>query len=142
MLLKTVFTGLLLLMLAAIGWSQRNAPWLQELLGTREARAPSIRFDNGTVREANAASEPASVPSDKPLTLTGVRKCLRGTVVVYTDKTCPPGTQQMAIGGTVNVVDGQRPRPAPDARPQGQSAHAPGGEPTLRDKYMEAVINR
>lgn len=141
MLLKTVFTGLLLLMLGAIGWSQRNAPWLQDMLGTNHSPPATIRFDNGSVRDANAASEPASAPSDKPLTLTGVRKCLRGNVVVYTDKTCPPGSKQMAIGGTVNVVCSQQPRAAPEARPQGK-ANAQAAEPTLRERYIESVVNQ
>ena len=146
MTLKTLFLGLSLVLLLAIAWSQRNSPAVQALLRSREVHAPNIRFDNGSVRDTSAASELASAPSDKPLSVTGVRKCARGATVVYTDKTCPPGSKQLAIAnGTVNVVDNNAPaggRPAADAAKPGKPAAGRPAEPSLREKYMEAVINQ
>jgi len=140
MTLKILFYSLLALLLAAIAWSQRDSDFVQSLVGTPHSPTARIRFDNGSVRDL-AASAPASAPaSDKPITLTGVRKCSRAGVVVYTDKTCPPGSKELAIGGTVNVVDGPAGRSAP--KPRGNAARETGAEQTLRDQYIEAATNR
>ena len=62
------------------------------------AQPAPIKFDNGSIRDAQRASTPGT--GAPPVTLAvpgGMRKCLRGTTVLYTDKTCPPGSREQGV---------------------------------------------
>lgn len=55
-----------------------------------------------------------------------MRKCLRGTEVLYTDGDCPPGSREKAVErGSLNVLPAVRPKPPASA-----------GIPTIRDDLL------
>ena len=121
-----VFGGLILLLLLSIGWNLSKSNAVQAWLHPPDRRPATITFDNGTVRQTEPASGPV-VLGEPILAPGGMRKCKKGKTTVYTDRSCPPGTQEAAItNGTVNVVAGQAvPKPA-GASPEGH-ARAPCG---------------
>ncbi|WP_088278900.1 hypothetical protein [Ideonella sp. A 288] len=81
----------------------------------------------GTAADGPAAAPRAPAGARPP---GGLRKCVGGGTVVYTDGSCPAGTQAQAVtGGTVTVMPAQ-PVPA--------SADAPASRAsTIRDLVMK-----
>jgi hypothetical protein len=81
-------------------------------------------------------------PSLSPATSSGItattgplRKCLRGSEVLYTNDNCPAGTQDVAIkGGALSVLPAA-PVVAPPA-PQAAS------EPSMKEKQIDRIIGR
>lgn len=68
----------------------------------------------------------------------GLRKCVAGERVLYTDAACPPGYSSATVQGQVNVVAPVVPASVPAARP------APGAaaEGTLREQMIDRAVNR
>jgi hypothetical protein len=65
----------------------------------------------------------------------GLRKCVTGSRVVYSDEACPAGSREEAIrGGNVSVVT--LPRPVPDA------ASAAGSAPRLMKPLDREALDR
>lgn len=121
-----------LVFVVALGWRYRNAPIFMGSAGQPAAAAPAIKFDNGTVRQQpDPASAASAVVQSRPTGPGGMRKCKKGSTVVYTDRICPPGTQEMDIGGNVNVVGGGVPAGA---------KKAPAEEPDLREQRIQNVL--
>ena len=59
----------------------------------------------------------------------GLRKCVRGTTVLYTDKTCPPGSREQGVrADNVTVLPATQP-----TAPQPAGGQAPPREPLLRE---------
>lgn len=99
-----------LFVVAALGlaWQQR-AP-LQAWLGASAARVEQLSRSPGD----------AGAPKDQP---GGLRKCVKGAEVTYTNAKCPAGYAEQAVtGGTVSVVP---------ATPVPQASDAASGTPTL-----------
>lgn len=141
--------GLVLLLAAA--WRYRE-PLTALAQPADRTPPPPFQFDNGTVRvQAPPASAAPQASADvRP---GGLRKCVQGKSVVYTDQPCPQGASEQGVtGGTVNAVPGQRP-PAPEA-PHAAGALPPQtktlreamlGPPVqndVRDKAIERTVNR
>lgn len=152
MLLKRIFLGFLVLLALAAAWRWRHSEFMRGLSGGAPAKPPAaFKFDNGSVRDATAASSPAPVAAITDVPIGGVRKCKKGKEVVYTDGDCPKGTQEHAIKqGTVTVVPAQAaaPKPPVGAEP-GQArivnpivgAHIDSG-PSIREQHIERAAGQ
>jgi hypothetical protein len=149
MLIKRIFLGTMLLLVLAMGWRYRNSEFAQNLIHPKEVRPVVIEFDNGSVRQNSAASEPVQASGVQPSPPGTMRKCQKGAAVIYTDNYCPPGMQESGLSrGTVTVVHGQTPAKSPP--PAEPSAHRSSlndvldrsDEQSIADKRMERVIGR
>lgn len=77
----------------------------------------------------------------------GLRKCLKGTEVSYTNAACPPGSREQAVTAPpVNVLPAT---PVPKPAQAAQASSGPAAlrealdikrEETLRDKAMERAV--
>jgi len=77
---------------------------------------------------------------------TGLHKCKQGGTVVYSDAPCAAGQQAQAMGGgAVTVVPGRRPKPAlpamPASLPNARDLAGDPNQPSLRDQYIDRVVN-
>lgn len=118
------------LLLAALGWRYRDAPFWRDGAGsTRTAPAAArIEFDNGSNRDATGVTRVV------PRAAAGPHKCRQGERVIYTDGACPPGTKEIALEqGTLNVV--AMPRAAPAA-----SAPASAPPPGMADRVVDRMM--
>jgi hypothetical protein len=100
MMLKKMLLAYVALLMLGLGWKYRDT--LTGSTPARTAHAP-IEFDNGSVRQA---------PRDAPLTpetraaLPGLKKCAKGSSIVYTNFACPPGHKLADIrSDRFNVVN-------------------------------------
>jgi hypothetical protein len=118
---RAIALTVLVLFAAAFGWRYRHAEWLQGVFSPPVAtKAKPIVFDNGTVR---TPPPPASGPMPAAI---GMRKCLRGTTVSYTDQPCPPGSREAPVNrGVVTVVEATAPAPAPAPAPAAKPSAGP-----------------
>ncbi len=114
MSLKNVSIGAAVLLLASIGWRYRNAPVITAWMSPDPPAAAKIEFDNGTVRDYSAASQPGQGNDSRNLGSGGVRKCKKGAEIIYTNEACPQGAKEHQMtGGTISVVPGHgQPKPA------------------------------
>lgn len=83
-------------------------------------------------------------PTAGPATTTGpggLRKCVAGERVLYTDTACPPGYATATVQGHVNVVAPVTPV-APASVPAARPAPGTATEGTLRDQMIDRVVNR
>ena len=90
-----------------------------------------------------------AAPKPMPSGAAGIRKCLRGSEVLYTQGACPPGSREAALTqGSITVVPPIKATPqaaAPEAgasRPNVRTLLRPPGEPDLRERQMDRVIGR
>ncbi len=137
MLMRTLSLTALALFVAAVGWRYRHAEWVQAVVGPpAPAKAKPIVFDNGTVRAPPVRASDAAAPP----AATGLRKCLRGQTISYTDQPCPPGSREAEMNrGAVTVVPGQAPAAKPAASlklPNAREAMRPEG-PTLTEQAID-----
>jgi hypothetical protein len=76
----------------------------------------------------------------------GLRKCMAGERVVYTDGACPRGMRGQAFDGALSVVPAgpaARPvEPAASTLPHARTLLAPPGGPDLKEQRIDAVIGR
>lgn len=144
-----VFGGLILVLLLSMGWRLSKSNAVQSWLHPPDSRPAAITFDNGTVRQTEPASGPV-VLGDLIRPPGGMRKCKKGKSTVYTDRSCPPGTQEVAItNGTVNVLAGQAaPKPvgpSPEGHARGPAALREvldvQDQSRLKDKRIEQAAN-
>jgi len=127
MRLHHVFIALAIALVLAIGWRWRDTAGA--LLAPPAPPPAPIKFDNGSIRDAQRASAPDTGAPVAVALPGGMRKCVRGTTVLYTDKTCPPGSREQAVrADNVSVLPGTRPAVT---RPAG--AEAPPRKPLLRE---------
>ncbi len=138
---RTIALLVLALIAAAAGWHYRNANWVRSLMGTTApVKAKPVVFDNGSVRTPPPPASGSTAPAPAAL---GLRKCVRGSSVSYTDQPCPPGSKEQSVNkGVVTVVPGQAPaappaNPLAGARlPNARDAMRPEG-PTLNELAIE-----
>lgn len=148
MAIKAIFWVTLLALATAAGWHYRRAEWVQGWIHPRSAKPPAIKFDNGSVRDADASSQPTAMAS-QATPLGGIRKCRKGGQVVYTDGTCPPGAQEQPLrNGTVTIISGQAGTKSANAgEPAPQRATLrdvldPPEEVSLKDKRMQKIVDQ
>jgi hypothetical protein len=131
------------LIAASAAWRYRGA------MSSGAPTAPSVskpfEFDNGTVREQPAPA--SAVASSRP---GGLRKCVRGNEVAYTDKVCAPGFREKPVASDrVSLV--ASPAAAPPTTLSGAASQSAGPallrdkldlsqDARLRDKVMERAI--
>lgn len=77
-------------------WRWRDSSLLAPLIGRPPPPPKAIVFDNGTVR-AQPASEAASAEVIALPVPGGMRKCVKRSEVIYTDRPCPPGMKEADI---------------------------------------------
>lgn len=129
MSIRGLIIALFVLAAAGLAWQQRGP--LQAWLGASAAR----------VEQMSRSPADASAPQAQP---GGLRKCVKGQEVSYTNAKCPGGFAEQAVtGGTVTVVP---------ATPVPQASDAASGAPalhraldvkrddTLHDKIMQRQI--
>ena len=129
MRLHHVFIALAVALVLAIGWHYRE-PARELLAPAPVARTTPFKFDNGSIRDAERASAPGTgAPPVAAAVPGGLRKCVRGTTVLYTDKTCPPGSREQGVrADNVTVLPATQP-----TAPQPAGGQAPPREPLLRE---------
>jgi hypothetical protein len=134
MSIKLIFGVLVLLVLGAWGWQRHGAA----LLRPAEAPLAPFRFDNDPPRPAPAAEARG-----------GLRKCLKGGQVLYTDGACPEGSKPQAVdGGAVTVVPGRGlslptlPALTGASVPTARELLAPPGGTNLREQRMEKIVGK
>ncbi len=134
MSIRGLVIGLLLAAVLGLAWQQR-AP-LQSWLGTSAAKVQSLA-------DSSSSAGPAGDAKARP---GGLRKCVKGQEVSYTNAECPPGYRDQAVtGGSVTVVPAT-PVPKPDEASSGPSAlHKALGvtrDDTLKDKMIERAVEK
>lgn len=149
MSLQKIVVVIGLSVVAAAGWRFGQSPTFQRWMAAEAPPAPAFRFDNGSARAPDADVEAEAAPASAPRAASGLRKCLRGTTVAYTDGPCPPGTREQDLTrGTVTVVPGQAPPKAvasQEPEPRRKTVRdvlAPPEENSLKDRRMEQVIGK
>lgn len=149
MSIKIYFWGLAIALLAAVGWRYMHTEAAQQWLHPQVTKPVVINFDNQSAPSAGPPPQAGeSMTTPMPKAASGLRKCRKGSQVIYTDGECPAGSKEQTVGGTVTVVPGQAPtQPAPNP-----SGTTPRGnvrdilldprDADLRDKRMDQIINR
>lgn len=104
---KYIFQGMLALVVASAGWSALQSGLVKDWLRSSSKPAAAIKFQNdGPSPDAPVAEAPLNQAITKKGP-GGMRKCKKGSTVVYTDRHCPEGSQQKDIdGGSMTVVKG------------------------------------
>lgn len=134
--------------LLALGWHQLDTRAVPGLL--RDAAPPAVQRaldpDPGGARPREGAAVPQEAPAGRISGVPGVRKCVRGSEVVYTSEACPPGHAEQGMQrGTLNVVTATPvPKPAASAGRTGtvRDLAVTPGEPTLMDKHIERATRQ
>ena len=83
--------------------------------------AKLIVFDNGTVRQHEAASEPEAALGPQPLPNGVLRKCVRGRETTYTNVPCPSGFKEKPVDSKRVAVVPAGEKPAQFATPANSS---------------------
>jgi hypothetical protein len=143
--MKLVFAVLVAVVLGAVLWGARDTAFVRQFMQPVVGTAPAIRFDNDTTALPPAGD---STPARQDIR-SGMRKCLRGAEVLYTDAPCPAGSREAKVaGGAVTVLPGTpattvlRPPKAAASAPNVRDLLLPPGEANLRDRQMEKVVGK
>lgn len=130
-----------LVLLAGVGLAWQKRAQLQAWLGTAPPVAAAIPSFNEP-----SADQPARTVEGRAK-LGGLRKCVNGQQVSYTNVECPPGHREQAVtAGAVNVVPA-----TPVARPAAAASSAGGQaalhraldvapDDQLRERLMERAV--
>ncbi|HEX5312697.1 hypothetical protein [Aquabacterium sp.] len=151
MTVKHIFWGLLLMVLASMGWRYKNADAVQNLVNPPPSPAAAIEFDNMPPPSAGPAPATGESLAPRPPVVTRVagamRKCKKGREITYTDGDCPAGSKEFGVqGGSVTVV----PSPSATAAPEKDGAPRanvrnllvdPEKDAELRNKRMDRIVN-
>jgi hypothetical protein len=141
--IKPMLWGLVGLGLLATAWRYRDHEAVRAWWPTPAQAAKPIKFDNDTPRSVDPALAPAS--SDRShWWADGIRKCVQGKQVSYTDRACPPGSQELGPSkqGLVNVLAGDRPAGPVVIPATGRDPIEAPGTKHLREQAVERAINR
>lgn len=133
MSIRGLVIGLLLVSVLGLGWQQREP--LQAWLGSSAAKVQSL----------TEASSGGSAAGDAKARPGGLRKCVKGQEVSYTNAECPAGYRDQAVtGGSVTVVAATPvPKPAASASSGPSALHKAldiTRDDTLKDKIMERAV--
>jgi hypothetical protein len=104
-------------------------------LGALAPLMPALRSATSAVLGAPTSGATQSTAPGGP---NGLRKCVAGERVLYTDTACPPGYATATVQGNLTVVAPVVPASVPAAKP------APGtaAEGTLREQMIDRAVNR
>lgn len=107
-------------------------------LGALAPLMPALRGATSAVlgTAAGGAAQPTA-PSGLN-SANGLRKCVAGERVLYTDTACPPGYATATVQGNLTVVAPVVPASVPAAKP----APGPAAEGTLREQMIDRAVNR
>jgi hypothetical protein len=133
---------------SVLAW--RAYPKLATGSETRPAPSKPFVFDNGTVREYLPPPEPGSAAALSSLPHGVMRKCVKGTKKIYTDVTCPPGHQELAVAtDRVTVLPGPdkparaaEPGAPPERRSTLRDALDMSGDDQLRQRIVDRAVDR
>ena len=139
---------LLVAALAAAGWYFRDTAMVGGIVRDVEKMLDSVRPASGVRADKNGKAIEAGKTDSSKKAAGGLRKCVAGEKITYTDEACPPGSRESAIsGGNVTVLPAQRGAPA-ETDKAGKAAAAPPEaarvkeELSMREKRMEQTVNR
>jgi hypothetical protein len=138
MWLKTVFGLALLMIVTAIGWRCMGPDPTRKSAAVVAPLPAAISFEGSLSASAPPPRGPA-VDEQAAGTVRGVRKCKKGSSVIYTDQACPKGMQDLRVVERELTVLPSTPVPKavmPPLRPDGPQ------EPSIRAKQIERVINQ
>ena len=138
MLIKTIFGLALFVILTAVGWRHMGVDRGRKPAAVTPPLSAAISFESGP--GASAPLPPARALEEQPAgTVRGVRKCKKGSSVIYTDQTCPKGMQDLRVVEREMTVLPSTPIPKIVKSP----LHPDGTqEPSIRAKQMERLINQ
>jgi hypothetical protein len=138
MWIKTVFGLALFLILAAVGWRYLGPDPSRKPAAVVSPLPAAISFEGTPSASAPLPRTPA-VEEQAAGTVRGVRKCKKGTTVIYTDQICPKGMQDLRVVERELTVLPSTPVPKAVKSPL-----QPDGpqEPSIRAKHMERVLNQ
>jgi hypothetical protein len=138
MWIKTVFGLALFLILAAAGWRYAGPESSRKNLAVASPQPADIKFESTPSASPVTARAPP-VEEQAAGTVRGVRKCKKGSTVIYTDQTCPKGMQDLrVVERELTVLPST---PAPKVAKSPLQSDGPQ-EPSIRAKHMERVINQ
>ncbi len=138
MLIKTIFGLALLMILSAIGWRYLAPDPARKPSAVAAPLPAAISFEGSPSASAPASRGPA-VEEQAAGTVRGVRKCKKGTSLIYTDQVCPKGMQDLRVVERELTVLPSTPVPKLVKSPLQPDGPA---EPSIRAKQMERVINQ
>lgn len=129
-----------LVLLGGVGLAWQKRAQLQAWLGTAPPLAATLP----------SLSEPSAEPPARTVAgrarLDGLRKCVQGQQVTYTNAECPPGHRELAVtAAPVNVVPA-----TPVAKPAASSGDGQASlhraldvapDDKLRERLMERAVN-
>ena len=126
------------ILLAALGLAWQKREQLQAWLGS----APNLVASVPGPGEPSAGTRPAAAPQSRP---GGLRKCVKGQQISYTNVECPPGHQEQAVAAApVNVL------PATPVSKPAEASSGPSSlhkaldltrDDTLRERAIERAVN-
>jgi hypothetical protein len=127
---RLVYLSIALAVLATVAWFHRDSDALQGLFSSAPQTSAARLFER-TFRPAEAG--------DSGPTIEGVRKCIVNSKPVYTDGTCPAGSQERPItGGAVTVIKAPvMPRPAGTPAPAARVDDA-----GLKERLVDKAVNQ
>ncbi len=138
MWIKTVFGLALLMILSAIGWRYMGPDPTRKPSAIATPVPAAISFE-GNPSALTAPPRGPAVEEQAAGTVRGVRKCKKGSSVIYTDQPCPKGMQDLRVVERELTVLPSTPVPKKVSSPLQPDGPA---EPSIRAKQMERVINQ
>jgi hypothetical protein len=126
---KSLLLLLVLLLAGLAAWLMREPGSLARLTErAKQSVAPALT----SATSATSATPSTSSQSASPA---GLRKCKRGSEVLYTNDKCPAGSQEDLVkGGSLSVL----PAAPVVAAPVTDAA----SEPSMKDKRMDKIIGQ
>ncbi|WP_457443287.1 hypothetical protein [Roseateles sp. P5_E4] len=132
------------ILLAALGLVWQKQEQLQAWLGAARASSTSAPSLGEPLVAARPAADAATSTSARSRPA-GLRKCVKGQQVSYTNVECPPGHQELAVtAAPVNVL------PATPVSKPAESSSGPSSlhkaldltrDDTLRERAIERAVN-
>lgn len=130
MSIRGLVIALLLVGALGLAWQQREP--LQAWLGASAAKVQSLA-------DASSSATPAGDAKARP---GGLRKCVKGQEISYTNAECPPGYRDLPVtAGSVTVLPAT-PVAKPAAASSGPSALHKALDITRDDTLKEKVVER
>jgi hypothetical protein len=142
MLIKSIFGLALFLILAAVGWRYMGPDPSRKPAAAMLPLPAAISFEG---RPSEAATPPRAPPVEEQAagTVRGVRKCKKGSTVIYTDQICPKGMQDLRVVERELTVLPSTPVPKTVKSPlQPDGNGSANAEPSIRAKQMDRLINQ
>lgn len=136
MSLRGLVVSAVLLVVCVLAWQKREGlqSWLRQ---AQSGAAAGARAATDAVTSAAPTTTPQPARG-------GLRKCVKGQQVTYTNAECPPGHREQAVAGDVSVL------PAPPvSKPAEEASSAPSQlhqalgltpDPKLKQKIMDRAL--